>query len=103
MSFVVKRPRPVEEDQLAAAVWYDRQQSGLGDDFLDESEAAIASLTANALIYSVRFDDVRCLRLQRFHQYGIYYTVRDCVVVVLAIHHAARNPDWLRQRNKEII
>ena len=61
MSFVIKRPRLVEEDQLAAAVWYAEQQSGLGDAFLDESETLIASLAANALLYSVRFADVRYL------------------------------------------
>jgi hypothetical protein len=37
MKFAVKRLRPVEADQLAAALWYDEQLPGLGDDFLDES------------------------------------------------------------------
>ncbi len=35
MSFAVRKPRAVEEDQLQAAVWYDEQQPGLGDEFLD--------------------------------------------------------------------
>jgi hypothetical protein len=35
MKFVIKKHRLVEDDQLAAALWYDKQQPGLGDDFLD--------------------------------------------------------------------
>jgi plasmid stabilization system protein ParE len=101
MSFVVKRPPPVEDDLLAAAIWYDEQMPGLGDEFLDEAEAAIATLTVNALIYAVRFDDVRCLRLRRFHPYGIFYTVRGRDIIVLAIHHGARDPDGLSARSRK--
>lgn len=100
MIFAVKRPRQVEEDQLGAALWYDEQQSGLGDDFLNECEAVIASLATNALLYSVRFEDVRCVRLRRFHSYGVYYVVRGDEVRLLAIHHGARDPRWLRERRQ---
>ena len=51
MSFVVKRPRVVEEDRFLAAAWYDEQQFGLGDDFLDETESVIASLANSALMH----------------------------------------------------
>jgi toxin ParE1/3/4 len=100
MSFTIKRPRLVEEDQFDAAEWYHRQQPGLDDDFLDESEAVIASLSTNALLYSIRFEDVRCVRLRRFHKYGVFYVVRGDEVRLLAIHHGARDPRWLRERRK---
>jgi len=100
MSFVIKRPRPVEDDVIAAALWYDEQQPGLGDDFLDEVEVAVASLAANAPLYSIRFANVRCLRLRRFKRYGIYYVIRENEVHLLAIHHGARDPEWLRQRRQ---
>ena len=102
MSFVIKRPRPVEEDALVAAIWYDQQQSGLGDEFLDEVEAAVASLATNALLYSIRFENVRCLRLRRFKRYGIYYVIRGNEVLLLAIHHGARDPDWLQRRRRSL-
>ena len=58
VKFVVKRPKEVEEDQLAAALWYDAQQPGLGDDFLDETEAVITALSDNAIVI---FDPIcRC-------------------------------------------
>lgn len=98
MSFVIKRPRLVEDDQLAAALWYDEQQPGLGDAFLDESDAIISTLADKALLYSVRFADVRCLRLRRFHKYGVYYVIRGDEVRLLAIHHGARDQRWLHER-----
>jgi len=102
MNFAVKRPRLVEEDQLAAAVWYDEQQPGLGDEFLDESEAVITSLVENVLLYAVRFEDVRCVRLKRFHKYGVYYVIRGNEIRLLAIHHGSRDDRWLRERTNQL-
>ena len=102
MKFAVKKPKEVEADQLAAACWYDTQQPGLGDDFLDELEAVIASLADGALLYSVRFADVRCVRLKRFRRYGVYYVVREREVFVLAIHHGARDPRWRSERTRKL-
>jgi hypothetical protein len=103
MSFVIKRHRLVENDQLAAAIWYDEQEPGLGDDFLDESDAAILSLATKAELYAIRFEDVRCARLRRFRKYGIFYVIRQNEVRLIAIHHGARDPRWLQDRKKQIV
>jgi hypothetical protein len=76
MKFEIKKPRVVDEDELAAALWYDNKEPGLGDDFLNECEATVSSLAETALQYSVRFADVRCVRVRRFKRYGIFYVVR---------------------------
>ncbi|MCU0785867.1 MAG: type II toxin-antitoxin system RelE/ParE family toxin [Verrucomicrobia bacterium] len=102
MKFGIRRPRLVEEDQLEAARWYDSQQPGLGDDFLDESERVISALADNALLYSVRFADVRCVRLRRFKRYGVFYVIHGEEIVLLAIHHGARDSRWLAERRKQI-
>ena len=102
MSFTIQKPRLVEADQFDAADWYHRQQPGLGDDFLDESDAVIISLAGNALLYSIRFEDVRCVRLKRFHKYGVFYVIRGDEVRLLAIHHGARDLRWLKERRKQI-
>jgi hypothetical protein len=102
MKFVARRLRPVEEDQLAAARWYDDQQPGLGDGFLDESDSFIAALAAKALHYSIRFADVRCARLRRFKRYGVNYLIHGREVIVLGIHHGARDLRWIRERRKQI-
>jgi len=100
MSFAVRKPRIVEEDQLLAAAWYDEQQPGLGDDFLDEVESVVTSLPAHPLLYSIRFADVRCVRLRRFNQYGVFYVIRGDEIRLLAIHHGARDPRWLHERRR---
>jgi plasmid stabilization system protein ParE len=102
MNFVVRKPRPVDDDQLAAALWYDEQQPGLGDAFLDESESVIASLSATALLHAPRFADVRWARLRRFHQYGVFYVIRGQEVRLLAIQHGARHPAWLHKRRQAL-
>ncbi|MDQ6632802.1 MAG: type II toxin-antitoxin system RelE/ParE family toxin [Verrucomicrobiota bacterium] len=102
MSFTIKKPRLVEEDQFAAADWYHRQQPGLGDDFLDESDAVITTLATDALLYAIRFEDVRCVRLKRFHKYGVFYVIRGDEIRLLAIHHGARDFHWLQQRIKQL-
>jgi len=102
MSVVLKKPGLVEADQLKAANWYDRQQPGLGDDFLDETEEVVSLVAENALLYAVRFDDVRCVRLRRFYKYGVYYVIRGNELRILAIHHGARDSYWLRARKKQL-
>jgi len=102
MKFAIKRPKEVEADQLAAACWYDAQEPGLGDDFLDETEGVISGLSDNALLYSVRFADVRCVWLPRFKRYGVYYIVSGQQVVLLAIHHGARDRRWVEERLKKL-
>ena len=100
MSFVVKRPRVVEEDHLLAAAWYDEQQPGLGDTFLDGVESTVVSVQANPFLYSNRFADVRCVRLKRFKKYGVFYVIRGEEIRLLAIWHGGGNPRWLRERRR---
>ena len=102
MKFVIRKPRPVEADQLAAARWYDEQQPGLGDDFLNETEAVINALADHALLYSVRFADVRCVRLRRFKRYGVFYLIHGQEIILLAIHHGSRDPRWVHERRKQL-
>jgi plasmid stabilization system protein ParE len=102
MKFAVRKLPPANTDALEAAVWYDEQQPGLGEAFFDELDAATALLALNPLIYCVRFADVRCIRLRRFTDYGIFYLVVGAEVWVLAVHHGARHPRWLRQRRRQL-
>jgi plasmid stabilization system protein ParE len=90
MKFAVKKRRLADHDAAAAADWYDEQAPGLGGDFLDEVNAALETLQHNALLYAIRFEDVRCLRLRRFKDYGVYYLMQGNEVWVLAILHGAR-------------
>lgn len=41
MSFAVKKLRLAEQDALDAAIWYEKRQTGLGEDFLAEVDRAV--------------------------------------------------------------
>jgi plasmid stabilization system protein ParE len=99
MNFVVRKRSLAEEDAAEAALWYEAQSPGFGSGFLDEVEAAFASLEREALLHSVRFSGVRCLRLGRFKAYGVYYVTRGPEVWVLAVLHGSREVEkFIRQR-----
>jgi toxin ParE1/3/4 len=98
MSFVVRKLRLAEEDALEAAIWYEGRQTGLGGDFLDEIDRAVRALSGSALHNRIRFADVRRAAVARFKFYGIYYTVQQNEVWILAIFHGRRHPRVLQAR-----
>ena len=102
MSFVVKKLRPAEHDALEAAVWYDEQVAGLGDEFLDEVEVAVQALSRDAMIHRVRFADVRRASVRRFRFYGVYYVVQGPEVWVIAIEHGRRHPRHMQRRRRQV-
>lgn len=102
MSFVIRKLRVAEDDAVNSAAWYDERERGLGDDFLDEVDAAVQTLAEEALFYRVRFADVRRAPVRRFKFYGIYYLVREQEVWVIAVQHGRRHPRWLQQRRQQV-
>lgn len=102
MSFVVKKLPPAEQDALDAAIWYEERQPGLGGEFLDEVDRAARALSDSALHNRVRFADVRRAAVHRFRFYGIYYTVRENEVWILAIFHGRRHPRVLQERTQQV-
>lgn len=88
-------------DLIHAAEWYDDKEPGLGDEFVKEVNAVIKTLPENAFLYSIRFADVRCVRLRRFKEFGIYYFIADEQVIILSVFHAKKHPLWLKRRRRK--
>jgi plasmid stabilization system protein ParE len=103
MSFVVRKLPAAERDALEAAIWYEERQPGLGDDFLNEVDRTVQMLGESALLHRIRFADVRRAPIYRFKFYGVYYTVRDEEVWILAIFHGRRHPRQLQERRRQIV
>jgi plasmid stabilization system protein ParE len=102
MSFAVRKLPLAEEDALDAAIWYEERQPGLGDEFLIEVDRAVEALTESALLHRIRFADVRRAPVHRFKFYGVYYTVRNREVLILAIFHGRRHPRALQGQRREM-
>jgi toxin ParE1/3/4 len=77
--------------------YYNRQASGLGDEFVDAIEDAIDTILKDPLVWRFIEDDVRRYLVRRF-PYGIYYTIENDVVVIWAVQNLHRHPDYWRTR-----
>ncbi len=90
---------PSADLEVAAAFdWYEYEETGLGQDFLDEIRATYDRIADDALVYQNLRSGIRRGLLLRF-PYAAYYAVERDVVVVLAVLHVARNPaEWQRRR-----
>ncbi len=73
--------------------WYEVQQKNLGKQFIQEFSAAIKRVLAypeyNALIDS----EIRRCLIKRF-PYGILYRVSSEVILIIAIAHLHRKPNY---------
>ena len=80
-----------------AAVRYDEQRTGLGEEFVVEMEQAITRAATAPERYPVVYGDIRRTVARRF-PYSVYFRVRGDSMVVLAIFHGRRDPAiWQRR------
>jgi toxin ParE1/3/4 len=94
------RHRFVDEalaELIAAGRYYNKQVAGLGDAFVDEVEAGIGVILNEPGVWRGIEDDVRRYLIRRI-PYGIYYTVEDEVIVIWAVKHLHRDPDYWQHR-----
>jgi len=88
---VVFRPR-VKSDLNPAFDWYEKQQSGLGDEFLSSVQSTFTTIGRHPELFAVAHDEVRRAIISRF-PFAVFFLVESDRVVVLRVLHTARNPD----------
>jgi plasmid stabilization system protein ParE len=71
--------------------WYESQELGLGDDFLEQVDEALDRICQMPESYPVVYRDVQRAVIRRF-PYIIYYRIVSSRVIVTAIFHGRRNP-----------
>ncbi len=82
---------------VAAAAYYESQQENLGKRFLASVQDAINSITINPRLYPVVDLDVRrCLT--KVFPFGVLFRLLDDHIIVVAIMHLARHPDYWKDR-----
>ncbi len=91
-----------EDEARVAARWYEEKQSGLGADFLDTLADALATVESHPQAFSLMETftssrEVRRCVLHRF-PYVVVYEVRAEEVIVLAVAHSRRRPNYWEQR-----
>jgi plasmid stabilization system protein ParE len=90
----------IAEIELDEAIhWYDLQSPGLGDAFLIEILAAARRITLYPEAWHPLGEGIRRCRLTRF-PYALIYTINKNDILVLAVAHLHRQPDYWRDRLK---
>jgi plasmid stabilization system protein ParE len=87
----VRFRREAEEDLEEAALWYESQRPGLGQQFLDEVVKALETIAEMPLERCVIYRNTRRAWMRRF-PFGIFYQVEADGVIVVAIIHGSRHP-----------
>ena len=87
-------------EAMAAADWYDEQSPGLGTEFLTELEEAQAGVLAFPESGSPEEFSTRSRTLHRF-PYSIIYRMTPEGVLVVAVAHHSRRPDYWHERLEE--
>lgn len=87
-----------KRELFAASDFYDRRKPGLGKEFLNDVESALALIRDYPQAWPVKYaKGIRQIGLQRF-PYAIMYRLLDDDAVILAIAHLHRRPAYWKSR-----
>jgi len=90
--------KPLAEDDLEeAANWYDKQTTGLGEQFLRAVDTVFERPTRSPETYGVVYGNVRAASVRKF-TYVVYYTFDQTSVAVLGVLHGHRNDGVWKSR-----
>ena len=97
MSLAVRvRPR-ARKDIEEASRWYESQQSGLGNEFVDEVQSAFSKIGENPSSYPEIHRATRRTLLQRF-PFSVFYRASSESVIIVAVIHSSRHPQrWMNR------
>jgi ParE toxin of type II toxin-antitoxin system, parDE len=92
--------RPADVELVEAAGYYDSEREGLGRLFLDSVRATEMRIRSNPQLWAFRNGPVRSCRVERF-PYRLHYVEEPDRIVVVAVAHTSRHPDYWRGRMGE--
>ncbi len=77
--------------------WYEEQQPGLGDRFVDAIRECLYQVQDNPARYRVIRGKYRRVLAKSF-PYGVIYLVLPAKIVVIAVMHQSRRPGYWKNR-----
>ena len=89
-----------EAEMVEAAAYYETQQENLGKRFLASVQDALNRIQINPLLYQVVELDVRRCVTKTF-PFGILFRARPEQIVVVAVMHLHRDPEYWKARVRE--
>lgn len=86
-----------EVEMIEASVYYESRQKDLGKRFLASVQDAINSIEINPRLYPIVDLDVRrCLT--KVFPFGVLFRLVDDHIIVVAVMHLSRHPDYWKGR-----
>ena len=92
---------PARKELEAAVIYYNSQRSGLGDEFAEEVEKTTGRILAFPEAWPAISLRSRKCRTNRF-PYAIVYQIRDETILIVAVMHLHRKPDYWKNRAEEV-
>ena len=89
-----------EDDLVEGFAFYEEQEVGIGDYFLDSLASDINSLRLYAGIHPRHFGRYHRLLSKRF-PFAVYYIVAEGTIWIHAVLDCRRDPAWIRERLRE--
>ncbi len=88
-----------KKDIREAALWYNKQQKGLGKRFTEEVRGKVRFVRQNPEASNIRYENVRTVVLSVF-PFMIHYTVdhSNKQIMVTAVLHTSRDPELWKTR-----
>ena len=93
----VRLLEPAQTELDAAVAWYAEQAPGLGDAFLLEALKVLTLIERFPDAWHPLTPDIRRCRLKRF-PYSVIYTMDAAELLVLALAHQHRKPEYWSDR-----
>lgn len=90
-------PSIVQTEVREGAEYYEAERPGLGDAFWREVDSLVRWILANPEVPRLRPGDYRRVNLSVFPFY-IAYAIRGETVLLLAVAHVARKPEYWLER-----
>ena len=81
----------------AATNYYSKESMVAASRFLDEIEESLSEIRVNPTLYRKYRSDIRVKLLAGF-PYSIYYKIKPQEIVIVAVSHHSRRPDYWQNR-----
>jgi len=89
-------PEALSEFQ-AAAVYYNKQQNGLGLRFISAVQSAVDHIVESPNLWRIFEGDVRRY-LTKVFPYAVLYTIERDYILIVAVMHCHREPGYWQHR-----
>ena len=98
MAYTLSIRKEAEADIAEAYQYYESCREGLGAEFMSCIAESISRIQNNPKQFRTVLDVVRRALVRKF-TYGVYYTIGENRIIVLAVVHARRNPKHWQSRS----